>query len=68
MARPLKDHLQPMLASHLQMATAAIHRKIAVLRNAVIATLETRLTVVSRSVKNDRPEKEKLLNAFRELR
>jgi GTPase Era involved in 16S rRNA processing len=38
-----KENLQPMLKSHQELAAAATSRKFAVLRNALIATLETRL-------------------------
>jgi GTP-binding protein EngB required for normal cell division len=62
-----KGHLQPMLESHHYLGAAITHRKIAVLRNAIIATLEARLTAARRSVTDERPEKEKLLNAFGEV-
>jgi hypothetical protein len=62
-----EEHLQPMLESHHQLAAAALDRKIAFLRNAVITTLETRLTAVDESVVNARPEEKELVNAFGEV-
>jgi GTP-binding protein EngB required for normal cell division len=62
-----KEHLQPMLKSHQQLAAAATNRKIAVLRNALIATLETRLTAGGQSVNSERLEKKEVVNAFGEV-
>ena len=60
-------HLQPTLESHHQSANAATNRKAAVLRDAVIATLETRLTGVRQPESDKRQEKEKLVKAFAEV-
>jgi hypothetical protein len=53
-----KEHLQPMLKSRHQPAAPAGNRKIAVLQNALIAILETRLPGGGLSVNNERSEKE----------
>jgi len=62
-----QEHLQPMLKSHQQLAAAATNRKIAVPRNALIATLETRLMAGGQSAHNERSEKKELINAFGEV-
>ena len=62
-----KEHLQPMLKSHQQLAAEAIKRKVAVLRNALISTLEARLTADGHSFNDERPEKREVLKAFEEV-
>jgi GTP-binding protein EngB required for normal cell division len=62
-----KEHLQPMLNSNQRLAAAATNRKIGILRNAVIATLEARLTTGGRSVENARSGNKELLSAFVEV-
>ena len=62
-----KEHLQPMLKSYQQLAAEATNRKIAVLRNALTATLEARLTAGGQSVNNVRSEKKEVVNAFGEV-
>jgi GTP-binding protein EngB required for normal cell division len=62
-----KEHLQPMLKSSQHSATAANSRKIAALRNAVIATLKARLTTGEKFVSNEESSNKGLLKAFGEV-
>jgi diadenosine tetraphosphatase ApaH/serine/threonine PP2A family protein phosphatase len=62
-----KENLQPMLKSHQELAAAATSRKIAVLRNALIATLETRLRAGGQFIAGEELKSEEVLNAFREV-
>jgi len=62
-----KERLQPMIKSNRRLAAAATTRKITVLRNALIATLEARLTKSGESVSNERPENREVLSAFGEV-
>jgi GTP-binding protein EngB required for normal cell division len=59
-----KEHMQAMLRSKQSLAAAATTRKIAALRNALIATLEARLTRGGKSVPNVRSGNKEVLNAF----
>jgi GTP-binding protein EngB required for normal cell division len=61
------QHLQPMLKSSECSAAAATNRKIAILRNALIATLEGSLTRAGKSVSNGRSENKEVLDAFGEV-
>jgi GTP-binding protein EngB required for normal cell division len=62
-----KEHLQPMLKSSQRLVAAATSRKIGVLRNAVIATLEAGLTTGEKSVSNEGSDNKELLRAFGEV-
>jgi GTP-binding protein EngB required for normal cell division len=63
----LKENLQPMLKSHQELFAEATNRKIAVLRNALIATLETRLRADGQFIAGEELKSEEVLNAFREV-
>jgi GTP-binding protein EngB required for normal cell division len=62
-----KEHLQPMLTSHQELAAAATNRKITVLRNALIATLETRQIAGGQSVASEELKNREVLTAFGEV-
>jgi GTP-binding protein EngB required for normal cell division len=62
-----KERLQPMLTSHQELAAAATNRKIAVLRNALISTLETRQTRGGQFVASEELKNKEVLSAFGEV-
>jgi Dynamin family len=65
--RWLSEYLEPMLQRHQELATGATRRKIAVLRKAIIASLESRLAPARRSVGWRQPRQQILLEEFRQV-
>jgi GTP-binding protein EngB required for normal cell division len=61
------EYLVPKLRIHQQLAAAAIRRKIVILNNAIIASLESRLAWKSESARKPQPHQQMLLEEFREV-
>jgi hypothetical protein len=63
----LSEYLEPALQRHQQLAASVTRRKIAVLRNAIIASLEGRLAKVRGSVGRRQPQQQILVEEFRDV-